>query len=203
MNLFVKGNEKVGPEVFLFNLPAPKTCVPTEWCDKNCYAREGHFLHSNVGISHGLHHSASMSRNFVDMAVEEIKRRRATYVRIHGSGDFYSAPYVMKWVNIAQALPKVHFKTTTRRGGAYNLRPYILALQGLPNVALYESLDPFQDTPVLGGLVAVTEDTYTLFHLQDPGVRKRYEESRRCPWGCQPCGYKCWLDPKNIIWPVH
>lgn len=53
-NLLIKGNAKMGKDVYAFNLPPKKTCTPTHWClhsrdgKPSCYALRNNFLFSNV-----------------------------------------------------------------------------------------------------------------------------------------------------------
>ena len=45
---------------------------------------------------------------------EEIKKKKATHIRIHDSGDFYSVKYLQKWVQIAEFNPSIIFYAYTK-----------------------------------------------------------------------------------------
>ena len=44
----------------------------------------------------------------------EIKKKKATHIRIHDSGDFYSIKYLQKWVQIAEYNKEVIFYAYTK-----------------------------------------------------------------------------------------
>ena len=56
---------------------------------------------------------ATQKDNFVDVMIEEVKKRKADFVRVHDSGDYYSKEYLLKWFAIAEALPNVKFYSYT------------------------------------------------------------------------------------------
>ena len=43
------------------------------------------------------------------MMIGEILAKKATHIRIHDSGDFYSREYLHKWFKIMESLPHVQF----------------------------------------------------------------------------------------------
>ena len=45
---------------------------------------------------------------------EEIQKKKAKYIRIHDSGDFYSVAYLLKWVQIANENKSVIFYAYTK-----------------------------------------------------------------------------------------
>jgi hypothetical protein len=76
------------------------------------------------------------------------KRRRKLVIRVHDSGDFYSASYQMMWYHIARAFPSVTFYAYTKQVGQSRLidwdRP--------ANFVLIFSLGGKQDSFVESGL---------------------------------------------------
>jgi len=135
-----KGNTKLGllPN---FNLPARSfilngqrvvTCPGASLlCRKVCYAQKGQYAHSNViPLEYAVNYLASLRDDFVPTMVKAItvaedqnekqwistynKRPQAKLFRLHTSGDFYSAEYARKWLEIAKALPDVHFYAYTK-----------------------------------------------------------------------------------------
>jgi len=82
-------------------------------CVKFCYARKGAYIWSNVNKAHEERYEFSKTDEFVPAMINEIKRKRADYVRVHDSGDYYSPKYLAKWFEIAAALPNVRFYSYT------------------------------------------------------------------------------------------
>jgi hypothetical protein len=62
-------------------------------------------------------------------------------LRIHVSGDFYSAAYVSKWHKIIAATPDVSFFAYTRSWRDPKILPGLVELGRLPNMQLWWSLD--------------------------------------------------------------
>jgi hypothetical protein len=52
--------------------------------------------------------------------IAEIKKKRADYVRVHDSGDYYSKAYLAKWLEIARQLPDVKFYSYTNMIQMFN-----------------------------------------------------------------------------------
>jgi hypothetical protein len=46
--------------------------------------------------------------------IEEIKKKKASHIRIHDSGDFYSREYLHKWFKVMDSLPNVKFYAYTK-----------------------------------------------------------------------------------------
>lgn len=137
-----KGNAKLGtlpnfnlpPRSFIVNEGLPDdlggavvgkdgrivTCPgATRWCRWNCYAQKGQFT-ANASVimrEYAENFVASLQPDFVDTAVAAIRkalRGAEPLFRLHVSGDFYSAAYARKWVEIAERLPDVHFYVYTK-----------------------------------------------------------------------------------------
>jgi hypothetical protein len=66
--------------------------------------------------------------------INEIIKKKATHIRIHDSGDFYSREYLHKWFKVMESLPHVQFY-------AYSKSLPLLANERLPsNFTLIKSL---------------------------------------------------------------
>ena len=193
-HLLIKGNTKMGPEVFIFNLPPILTCRPTPWCRTNCYALKGNFKFPSVKQS--AHERLRLSRlsNFAEMMIEEIGRRHVAMVRLHSSGDFYSRAYVQKWIIIAKRCPKTLFRTTTKRR---DLVEVIRQLNALPNFIVRESLDCSSSRPTMGLPLAMVDNI--------PGVKERATRGKifRCINDCPTCGYVCWRKRQDACFAPH
>ena len=114
-----KTSKKFGVRVFNWTLPAYKTksgkltCPMADSCIKFCYARKGFYTWSNVNKAHEERYEFSKTDEFVSAMIKEIKRKKADYVRVHDSGDYYSKAYLNKWFEIMKALPDVRFYSYT------------------------------------------------------------------------------------------
>jgi len=128
--LLTNGNRELAKDgVFTWTLPALNarlsngknhvTCPNAGICANLCYARSGTFNFSNVKKAH----TAKLEMVLNDLAgweaqmTAELQARRyrgGKWVRIHDSGDFFSAPYFEAWVRIAEATPDVRFYAYTK-----------------------------------------------------------------------------------------
>ena len=193
-HLLIKGNTKMGPEVYLFNLPPLLTCHPTPWCRVNCYALKGNFRFPSVKQSAEERYRISQLPNFVEMMVQEIQQRQVRLVRLHSSGDFYDPAYVQKWIDIAKRCPNTRFRTTTKRR---DLIERIRQLNKLPNFIVRESLDCTSSQPTMGLPLAMVD------HI--PGVKEQAAKGKifRCINDCQTCGYTCWRKRQDACFAPH
>jgi hypothetical protein len=82
------------------------------------------------------------SDKFVDTITQECEhfynKGALKYVRVHGSGDFFSQEYVDKWKRIAQNVPNVVFYAYTKREDDFDMS----GLRALPNFVLHLSDKP-------------------------------------------------------------
>jgi hypothetical protein len=139
------GNAKLGRGIYTFSLPAVTTCPgssPT--CRRECYALRGRLKLQRR--RHRLAYRASLDDAFPGRMVREIRRRDCGCVRIHVSGDFYSAAYARAWAAVARACPQTRFYAYTRSWRVPEIAPALAELASLPNVRLWWSCD--RDTGV-------------------------------------------------------
>ena len=135
-----KGNTKLGllPN---FNLPARSfilngkrmvTCPgASKLCRQVCYAQKGMFtMYYTIPLEYVTNYLASLRDDFVETMVKQIRIAEDNNIeewrndygiepsvklfRLHTSGDFYSPEYARKWLEIAKALPDVHFYAYTK-----------------------------------------------------------------------------------------
>jgi len=102
-------SKATGLRVFNFGIPAQDTCLWAGECKKYCYASKGAYIWSNVKPAFERRFDATKQDNFPQVMIAEIIKRKASVIRIHDSGDFYSREYLMKWFKIMEALPSVIF----------------------------------------------------------------------------------------------
>ena len=140
--LLVNGNAKIGKGVYHFStLPGCNgTCFGT--CD-GCYAMRGNYRFKSVMSA--LQIRTDIARNdpqfLADEITREIKAHKIEYVRIHASGDFFSADYVKAWISIAMANPNTNFWTYTKSYG-HGFDDELNTLNSLPNVNIVKSIVP-------------------------------------------------------------
>ena len=113
----IKNNTKI----FNFSIPAYKTksgkstCPFAGGCQKYCYAQKGNYTRFPI-IQELMEKKYNITKqtNFNSLMNEEIKKKKANYIRIHDSGDFYSIKYLRKWLLIAEYNKDVIFYAYTK-----------------------------------------------------------------------------------------
>lgn len=133
---FSHGNAKLNKNTVIFNLPAGSTCPGALQCfsmavaDENgkrsirdgehtvfrCFAASSEVQYD--GVYHNRQHNfkaivdALKNGNCADLINTELQKARkknTQFVRIHESGDFFNAAYLLSWVMVAQANPDLKF----------------------------------------------------------------------------------------------
>jgi hypothetical protein len=115
-----KTSQKFGVRLFNFGITAYKSqktgkmiCPFADKCVKYCYAQKGAYIWSNVSPAFEKRYEATLREDFVEIMTAEIRKKRANFVRVHDSGDFYSPAYLQKWFDIAKQNPSVNFYAYT------------------------------------------------------------------------------------------
>lgn len=141
--LIQKGtNTKLGRSIAAFSLPALSTCPgKTKYCESVCYATSGFFNFKNVKGSLANNYTESLKDSFVKDVLSEIKASKATELRIHPSGDFYSEAYINKWIEIVQETPNVRYWVYSRSWSIPELSKSLKILAEQPNVQFFASVD--------------------------------------------------------------
>ena len=104
-------------KLFNFSIPAYKsksgeiTCPMADKCVKFCYAQKGMYKFSSKWSE--IKFELTKQNNFIDLMDKEIKSKKAEFVRVHDSGDYYSTDYLNKWLQIAKDNPEVKFYSYT------------------------------------------------------------------------------------------
>ena len=108
-------------KIFNFSIPAYKTrsgkitCPFADSCVKYCYAQKGNYTRfPKVQELMEEKYKITKQDNFILLMNEEIRKKKATHIRIHDSGDFYSPKYLNKWVDIATQNNDVIFYAYTK-----------------------------------------------------------------------------------------
>lgn len=139
--LLAAGNEKLGSSIRSFSLPhgSEASCPGlTPTCKKLCYVSR-YTRRFNLDYKHNL--VQAEKADFVTRLSREAALVRT--VRVHVSGDFYSAAYVNKWIAVATRTPGTTFYAYTRswRGRNLPLLEALITLSKLPNFILNISTD--------------------------------------------------------------
>ena len=127
MNLLTQNSKmkktslKNNAKIFNFSIPAYKTksgkitCPFAAACVKYCYAQKGNYTrYPIVQEVQEKKYEISKQNNFNSLMNAEIKKKKATHIRIHDSGDFYSVKYLAKWIQIAEYNKEVIFYAYTK-----------------------------------------------------------------------------------------
>ena len=118
---FPKGNKKYKDNnetgFIIWSIPPMTTCPhSTAHCRSLCYAVKAWRAYPTVRVARTENLRATYYESFVDDVVAIIlyiastgknKNRKRIIVRIHESGDFYSAFYTDKWMEIARRIQAV------------------------------------------------------------------------------------------------
>lgn len=150
---FTKGNDKLRKKavsdwrpnsrrrhirVFNFNLRAIHTCPGrTFTCESYCYADAGRYR--MLRDAHDANRTIADEKRGVIERTENLPA--GAWLRIHTSGDFYSAEYTHKWRIAAALRPDVMFWAFTRSWSVARILPSLERLRALPNVQLFASVD--------------------------------------------------------------
>ena len=127
MNLLTQNSKmkktslKNNAKIFNFSIPAYKTksgkvtCPFADACVKYCYAQKGNYTRFPI-VQELMEKKYEISKqnNFNSLMNAEIKKKKATHIRIHDSGDFYSVKYLQKWIQIAEFNPSIIFYAYTK-----------------------------------------------------------------------------------------
>jgi hypothetical protein len=137
----VRGNDKIGEDIFAFNLPPVLSCPGMSAGCSFCYALRGRWVFDGVKAALARNWAASREATFAERMVREIRRRRVRILRLHASGDLYSVRYIQAWAQVARSCPDTVFYAYTRSWRLSGLRPHLERLAALANVRLWYSAD--------------------------------------------------------------
>ena len=183
-----RGNSKLAACVGIFNLPAVHSCLNCKDCLDSCYARQAQIQYPNVReFRNANYHLAKVSPEVLtELLLAQIDSEKIRIVRIHESGDFFSADYLKLWYNIAIQRPHVMFYSYTKVihlfEGEFEL------LNTLPNVNIINSFIDGHRNYGSGEYVASLINTYGCFLCPGEG----------CMSACTHC-----LTKDNVVFQIH
>lgn len=204
--LLSKLNKKLGRNVRSWSILAGEACPgATAACLDVCYAgrMQTKGLHAK-GIHKGwkarLELAQSDPEAFEALMGKALSRLApGTPVRIHVSGDFFSASYAMIWRRLIKANPGLRFWAYTRSYRAAEVWPVLSCLQSLPNLTLFASCDadaPTSQAPK-GWRTAVMGGACPTGHVTCPEIAGKVESCEACGLCFKP-GVKV-----GIHFPIH
>ena len=146
MPTFSKGNTKTGNVITYSRTPGDTCPGASDLCASICYAKRPYRRYSQT--------RAQWDANASVTDIPTLPLGPAT-IRLHVSGDFDTAEYVLAWYFALRARPDVLAWTYTRSWRVPELLPYLEKLRGLPNVQMFASTDQtITETPPDGWRVA-------------------------------------------------
>jgi len=158
--------------LYNFSIPAYKsksgmiTCPMADSCIEFCYARKGMYKMASKWSELKL--KASLKDSFIQLMNQDIKDKKAEYIRIHDSGDYYSKQYLLKWFKIAEQNPTVRFYSYT------NNITMIKALKSIP--INFDFI--FSDSGKQSKFINKTEDRHTkIFRSLEDLKKANYKDS--------------------------
>ena len=132
---FGKGNAKLGKTIATFSLPAGRTCPGADQCKSKvvivngnqkvkdgpntkfrCFAASNEARYRNVYEArlHNLEALKGKSMKSMVKLITDSLPKKAKYVRVHVSGDFFSQTYFDSWLEVARQNPDVTFYAYTK-----------------------------------------------------------------------------------------
>jgi hypothetical protein len=144
------GNGKLGEAIHHFDLPAVATCPGrTAVCEQVCYANRGRFNTKSIRDRLAWNREQSSLPDFAPRLVEEIRRKGVLVLRLHVSGDFYSAEYADFWLTVMRACPQARYYFYTRSWRVPAIVPAIERMAGLANCRAWYSIDEETGIPTV------------------------------------------------------
>ncbi len=208
------GNSKIGrfgslfKSVFVWNLPAVSTCPgASQWCKTHCYnadEREDVFP-----IEEWRNNWAWIFRN-ADSVSSHIHTQLSLAalpcaVRIHSSGDFFSAEYIQFWHEIILSHPHVRFWAYTRSWTDISLLQQLEDLRLLQNMQLFASWDETMPSPPvdwrLSVVLADPDETFPSL-VSSSGIISCPEQLAKVE-NCASCGYCIDSLDGHIAFTIH
>lgn len=208
------GNRKTGTSGSLYaamrvwNLPAIATCpAASPWCRRFCYNADPREDVFPLELwKRNMEWAEKRPDDLAEWLLMEIGRSpRPTGIRIHSSGDFFSARYVAMWNRVIAGSADVDFWAYTRSWAEPTLLGSLDALRkSHKNLQLFASWDRTMPTAPLGWrlslvLESAADDAHnTSIH----GSLSCPEEFRDGP-NCASCGFCVQRHSGHVVFTAH
>jgi hypothetical protein len=112
-----------------------------------CYATKGHFLFQGVQERLAWNLEQSQREDFVPRMVKEIRRRGCIVIRLHVAGDFHSAEYAAKWLEVMRQCPKPRYYFYSRSWRVPEIAPLLEQMALLKCCRAWYSIDAETGVP--------------------------------------------------------
>jgi len=146
--LLMQGNGKLGSAIHVWSLPAIESCPgSTKTCRDACYARRHRFRFASVRRRLQWNWRQCRRADFVDRMVSEIRSQGVLVLRLHVSGDFWSAAYVEQWFEIMRRAPRARCFGYTRSWRVAGVAAALEKLAALSCMRLWYSIDDETGVP--------------------------------------------------------
>lgn len=105
--------------VYNYGIPAQRTCPLAGTCKQGCYAAQGAYVWPVVKAAYEYRLAESLKEDWSAFDAElkrlvKSAKGKQVVIRIHDSGDFYSACYLRKWLALVSRFPDVVFYCYTK-----------------------------------------------------------------------------------------
>lgn len=142
---FSVANRKLGAGSGLVSFdmtPSKKNCpgAAHAGCRELCWAKRNSYASGSSKNQLAINSAFSRTNHFSGWCVDQLSNN-AVAARIPGTGDFYSATFVRKVIDVARALPDVRFWCYTRCWWLTTIWAALEELGRQPNVSLWLSVD--------------------------------------------------------------
>ena len=193
-NLVTRGNAKLGPDVYLTNLPAVSGC---DWrtflCSLGCYANRGRSRPLQSRYGRNLEILQTDPRGYERTLVREISELRPRVFRFHVSGELQSVRHARMVLRIVRRFPETRFFLYTRSWKDSRILEELRRVDSEPNAFVWFSTDASETVPLPSGRIArIFADEES---LRSAGYAYCPEQSGRRE-SCSDCQL-CWTAKPN------
>ena len=189
MLTFAKGNSKLDKSIYIFSLPAGHTCPFAKTCktmvDKDtgkltqfgnirCFAASSENLFPSVRKSRWNNFNLLNGKTMEEMVkiINNSIPKKATRIRIHGSGDFFNETYFKAWMEIAKMRPNILFYAYTKS------IPYWKAYGDIPsNMVLTASFGGLKDKMIKANNLKSVEIVMTEKDAKKKNIAMDHDDS--------------------------
>lgn len=146
-----KGNAKIGL-IYSWSIPAVSTCPgKTAYCVKRCYAQKTQYRYPHPRLRWAKNFKIAQRPDFALLLSTALSRLEPNLIRIHVSGDFFSAKYLLDWIQALEENPHIKPFAFTRSWREASILKAI-RLSGTPQWLL-ASTDPETGYGIPKGMV--------------------------------------------------
>jgi hypothetical protein len=143
--MLTAGNTKLGGRlIWGFGLPSARPDICTGMsalCQRHCYARRLERIRPSLRARYEANLQLSRSPGFARRVWAFLIAHQVAVVRLHTSGDFYSARYARKWLRVMRRLPGVRFYFYTRAWRDSAILPVLERMARQNNCRVWYSCD--------------------------------------------------------------